>query len=75
MWPFKPKPTGPVDWELIDKTILPSAKEQGMHMKQGDAGMIALVARKTIVFTFKDRLSGRVKQNSITSGCTGTYEL
>lgn len=56
--------TTPVDWELIDKTILPSGFEQarahGQIIKRCDDA--SSIFSKVVIYTFKDKLSGRIKQ-------------
>lgn len=61
-WPFRSTPEPPCDWELIDKTVLPSPWEK---MDEADRramqSMPIWLFQGAVVLTFKCKLSGRVK--------------
>lgn len=54
----------PDDWELVDKTVLPSIYEQ---MKEADTlqfvdDLYRTMFTKTVIFTFRNRRDGRIRQ-------------
>jgi hypothetical protein len=66
----------PVDWELIDKTVLPSGREQGsIKASHATEDFMRDFFCKTVIYTFKDRLSGKIKQTSFTSLGSGERKL
>lgn len=60
IWPFKRTPK---NWELIDKTVLPSAYEQLVAAKQTLKRACGYAYfSKTVIYTFKDSISGKIRQ-------------